>query len=96
MDKRSERIARRFDVPMLVAAGLVVPVLIVQESNASAGLRSVADALNWVIWTAFLTEAVMMLSVSQDRPRWLLKNPLDVAIVLFTNLLTFPWVVSSR
>jgi hypothetical protein len=33
MDERSERIARRFDMPMLVAALLVVPVVAVEQSS---------------------------------------------------------------
>ena len=84
VDERSEHLARRFDRPMLVAALLVVPVLIIQESNASTGLRSVADVLNWMIWLAFLSELVVMLSVSRDRRGWLLRHPLEVVIVLFT------------
>jgi hypothetical protein len=31
MDERGQRVSRRFDVPILVAALLVVPVLIVQR-----------------------------------------------------------------
>jgi hypothetical protein len=33
MDERSERIARRFQWPMLVAALLVIPVIVIEESN---------------------------------------------------------------
>jgi len=35
MDKRSERVARRFDLPMLVAALFVVPVVAVEQSDLS-------------------------------------------------------------
>jgi hypothetical protein len=31
MDERSERIAKRFEWPVLIAALLVVPILIVEE-----------------------------------------------------------------
>ena len=33
MDERSERISQRFEVPMLLAAVLVIPLLIIEESN---------------------------------------------------------------
>jgi voltage-gated potassium channel len=84
MDERSERIARRFDVPMLIAALLVVPVLILQESNVAPGLRPVADVLNWIIWLAFVTEVVVMLLVVPHREPWLRRHPLEVTIALFT------------
>jgi hypothetical protein len=85
MNERSERMAGRFRVPMLLAALLVIPVIVVQESNASSDIRVGADVLNWLIWLAFLAEFVAMLWVVPDRRRWLLKHPLEIAIVLFTG-----------
>ncbi len=85
MSERSERMAERFRVPTFVAALLVIPVIVVQESNTSADIRVVADVLNWLIWLAFLTEFVAMLWVVPDRRHWLLKHPLEIAIVLFTG-----------
>jgi voltage-gated potassium channel len=43
-----------------------------------------ATVLNWTIWTAFVVEVALMLSVVDDRWRWLRDNPLDVEIVLLT------------
>jgi voltage-gated potassium channel len=85
MNERSQQMADRFRVLMLVAALLVIPVIVVQESNTSSDLRVVADVLNWLIWLAFLAEFVAMLSVVPDRRHWLLKHPLEIAIVLFTG-----------
>jgi hypothetical protein len=42
VDERSERWARRFDWIVLVAATLVIPVVAIEESDASATLRSIA------------------------------------------------------
>jgi hypothetical protein len=39
-----------------------------------------ATVLNWTIWTAFVIEIGLMLSVVDDRWRWLRDHPLDVAI----------------
>jgi hypothetical protein len=46
MDERSERIARRFEKPMLVAALLVIPVLFIEESTVGEPLDAIAVALN--------------------------------------------------
>lgn len=47
MDERAERIARRFEVPLLVAAVLVVPVVNVEESDVGETWDTVATVLNW-------------------------------------------------
>lgn len=84
MDERSERIARRFDVPMLVAALLVVPVVAVEESSLGDPWRAVAGVLNWGIWLAFAAEVAVMLAVVPDRWLWIRTHPLEVFIVIVT------------
>jgi voltage-gated potassium channel len=84
MDERSERIARRFDIPMLVAALLVVPVVVVEESSLGRPWTSLAFALNWAIWIAFAAEVVVMIAVVPEKWRWLTAHPLEVFIVLAT------------
>lgn len=82
MDQRSERIARRFDYPMLVAALLVVPVVAVEQSSLGEPWRALAGVLNWVIWLAFLTEIVVMLAVVPQKWRWAREHPLELFIVI--------------
>jgi voltage-gated potassium channel len=84
VDERSERWARRFDWIVLVAAALVIPVVAVEQAETSDTLKTAAGILNWAIWLVFLAEVVFMLSVVPNRRRWLLDNPLDVAIVVLT------------
>ncbi len=83
-DTRSDRIARRFEKPMLVAALLVLPTVVIETANAGPTLRSAAAVLNWAIWTAFAVELATMLAVVPRRRRWLRAHPLEVAIVLLT------------
>jgi len=64
MDERSRRIAARFEVPMLVASLLVIPLLIIQESASSEPWTTIGDVLNWGTWLAFLSELVVMLIVA--------------------------------
>jgi voltage-gated potassium channel len=84
MDERSERIQHRFEWPMLVAALLVIPVLVVEESGFGEPWATMAAVLNWGIWLTFLTEALVMLYVVPRKRTWLTRNPLDVVIVVFT------------
>src|SRR5215211_5833024 len=81
---RSDRIARWFEVPLLVAALLAIPVIVVQESNFGPPWEGVADVLDWVIWGTFVLQLVVMLAIVPDRRRWLTDHPLEVLIVLLT------------
>ena len=47
--KRAARIERAFEVPMFIAALLVVPVVLIENSSVSHGWRTFAGALNWAI-----------------------------------------------
>jgi voltage-gated potassium channel len=69
---------------MLVAALLVVPVMVIEQSDRGAEWRTLAGVLNWAIWVAFAVELVVMLAVVRDRRSWLRSHPLEVAIVLLT------------
>jgi voltage-gated potassium channel len=81
---RASAVEKRFEVPMFIAALLVIPVVVLDASNVSHGWRGLATALNWLVWTAFAIELVTMLLVSDDRSRWARVHPLEVAIVVLT------------
>jgi voltage-gated potassium channel len=84
MDARSTRVAERLNTPMLIAAALTLPTVAITESHPGGALRDLAVALNWITWTAFLVELVVMLAVVPDRRKWLRHHPLDAIIVVFT------------
>jgi voltage-gated potassium channel len=84
MDPRSERAARAFEIPILVAALLVVPVIAVEQSSLGEPWTILAGVFNWLIWLAFAAEVAVMLAIVPDRWRWLRENPLEVAIVVLT------------
>lgn len=84
MDERSERIAKRFELPVTVAALLVIPVLILQQEDRGTTVNLIGDVLDWLSWGAFATEAVVMLSIVPDRREWLRRHFLEVAIVVLT------------
>lgn len=69
---------------MLVVAALALPTMIVQESSLGSPWQAAAAVLDWLIWSAFAFELVVMLAVVPDRKRWLLEHPLEVVIVALT------------
>ena len=93
---------QRLQVPMLVAALLVVPAIAIEQSEATDALNTVAIVINWATWLAFLAEAALMLWVVDSRWRWLREHPLEVAIVLVTPPFlpqarrTSPWGLRQR
>lgn len=82
MDERSERIARRLEIPVTIAALLVIPVLILQDPHRGEPWSTLGDVLDWVSWLTFAGEVVVMLAVVPDRRAWLRSHPLEIAIVL--------------
>jgi voltage-gated potassium channel len=81
---RAERIERRFEAPILVAALLVIPVIAIEQSSLGEPWPTIAEVANWLIWLTFLAEVVVMLAVVRERGRWLREHPLEVAIVVLT------------
>lgn len=69
---------------MLVAAALVVPSMYINNSGQEGAWSAVGTALDWLIWTAFAVELVVMLAVVPRKGEWLRRHPLEAAIVLFT------------
>ena len=84
MDERSRRVASRLEIPMLVAALLVIPTLAIEFSSLGPAWKDAAAVLDWLIWGAFAAEAAVMLWIVPRRGLWLLRHPLEVAIVVVT------------
>jgi voltage-gated potassium channel len=83
-DLRAERAAEWLRVPLIVAALLAIPTIIVQESDLGGSWEVLASVLDWCIWAVFAANLAIMLAVVPDRRRWLIQNPLDVLIVVLT------------
>jgi voltage-gated potassium channel len=85
IELRARRVAHVFELPTLVGALLVVPVILLQESSVSHHWRELAAILNWGIWLVFAAETGATLAVSPGRRvEWLRHHPLEVAIVVLT------------
>jgi voltage-gated potassium channel len=83
-EARAQRIQDRLEWPVVIAALLTIPILVIQESDFGEPWETVATILNWGTWLVFLGEAVIMLSVVPDRRRWLRHHLIDLAVVVIT------------
>lgn len=84
MNPRAIAMERRLQWPLMAAALLTIPAIAIEQSSAREQLATIANVLNWSIWVAFGAEIVLMLSVVDDRWRWIREHPLEVAIVILT------------
>jgi hypothetical protein len=63
VDPRAERAAAQLEIPLLVAALLTIPVLLLQQGNLGEPWDTIADVADWEIWSMFALELVVMLAV---------------------------------
>lgn len=84
MDERSERIAKWFEWPVLIAALAVIPVILIEQSNAKEPWDTIAAVGNWLIWLTFAVEFFTILAVVPRKRWWLRHHPLEVVIVFLT------------
>jgi voltage-gated potassium channel len=82
--KSPEQLARKIEVPLLIAALLTIPAIAIEESTLGQPWDTIGTLLNSVIWLAFLGEIIVMLRITTDRGAWLRRHPLEVAIVVLT------------
>lgn len=83
-DALAARVEAWFEIPLAIATLMVIPVIMLEEFQSSELERSIANGLDWIIWTAFLVELVTMLIVQRNRWQWLLEHPTDLIIVVLT------------
>ena len=74
----------RFEVPVIIAALLVIPAMALARSEPGSTLLLLAEALNIVIWLVFAAELAAILYVTPHRWRWMREHPLEPMIVLLT------------
>ncbi len=84
MDERSAKWEQRFTIPVIVGALATVPLLILEQNAHHEPLRSIAYIGDWVVWSVFALELIVMLAVVPSRWQYIREHPIDIAIVLLT------------
>lgn len=76
------KVRRRFEVPVLVAALLVVPVIFIEGRGTDPMWLSVAFWANWAIWAVFLLEFVSVTWLTDNRLAYAKRAWLDLFIIV--------------
>lgn len=89
-DPRGARWEARLRLPVLGAAWLAIPTVLLYFSSLEGWVALVAVTMAWSIWLVFLAEAVIMLSLVRDRLGWARGHVFGLVILL----VTFPLLTS--
>lgn len=86
-DRLRRRLERRFSIPMIVIALMIMPILIIEFFMKSqvadyAWLRLFLHLGTGVIWFAFAAEFILMVSVTERKFAYCKKHWIDLAIIL--------------
>ena len=86
LDQRGQRLAARFEVPVVVAAVLVIPAILIEARSTSPTLLTIGEVLDWLIWIVFAAEFFTLTAVAVNRRAYLRTAWLEIIVVV----LTFP------
>lgn len=96
MDERAARTERLLEIPIIAAAVLTVPFLLLQDDEHRGTWHEVGLVGSYVVWAAFAAEAAIMLAVVRSRGKWLREHPFDVVIVVLTPPFLFTAIQGLR
>ena len=89
-DPRGARWEARLRMPVLVAAWLAIPTVLLYFSSLKGWWAALALTLAWAIWLVFVVEAAIMLSVVAEKRAWANGHAFGLAIIVAT----FPLLTS--
>ena len=89
-DPRGALWEKRLHRPVLAAAWLAIPTVLLYFSSLHGWLAVLAVSMAWLIWLVFLVEAVIMLRVVRDRWAWARGHSFGLAVLIAT----FPLLTS--
>jgi voltage-gated potassium channel len=78
-NERAIKIGKKFEYPMLFAAAWI-PIQAYIESTSDVAMSPIFE---WVIWSLFLLETVVITKVVNNKARYLKQNWLNLFIVVF-------------
>ncbi len=95
--KALERFERAVELPLLVLALVMVPLLILPLLvDLPAALEAIFVACDWFIWAVFAVEYVVRLVLTPDRRRFVRREWADLLIVILPFLRPLRVVRSAR
>jgi voltage-gated potassium channel len=82
--RRAIRAQQLMNTPLMIAAALTLPSVILTETRETGTLAEVAQILNWGTWLAFCAELVVMLALVPDRLKYIRHHPVELVVVFLT------------
>jgi len=82
--ERAIRAEKLMEKPLMWAAVLTLPSVILMETQTSGWLAVASTILNWGTWLAFAVALVVMLVLVPNRWTYIKTHPLEVIIVVLT------------
>ena len=83
LSQRAAAANRRLELPVLVTALAVFPMLLIELVATDGWLSVLAVVLNWLIWTVFAIEVSVVTSLTDNRLAYLRKAWLHLAVIVF-------------
>ncbi len=83
-DPRGARWETRLRGPVLAAAWLAIPTVLLYFSSLEGWVAVLAVSMAWSIWLVFLVEAVIMLSVVRRKRAWARGHLFGIVILIAT------------
>jgi voltage-gated potassium channel len=80
----AEAVDEKLKIPLMVAALLVIPDLVLEEQPLSRSWHAVAVLGNWAIWLAFLVEFLAVMLLARDWRAWMRSYPLALPMLVLT------------
>ncbi len=84
-----KHIKEKFSVPMIIIALLIIPVILIEwqfydqaASYLQSDLSFILDMVQGFIWLAFTFEFIMMISISNEKIEYAIKNWIDILIII--------------
>ncbi len=93
---RARRAQELMNAPLMIAAVLTLPSVILSETNSTGALSDIATVLNWGTWLVFAFNLVLMLALVPDRLKYLRHHPIDLIVVVLTPPVLPPGLQALR
>ena len=74
---------RRLEFPVLFSALLVLPLFLIELIVPQGWSHPAAVIINWVIWTAFALDFILLISLTEHRLAYIRKDWLHVSVIPF-------------
>ena len=82
--ERAARVEQKLQTPLMIAAALTLPSVILMETRETGVLLTISTILNWGTWLMFALDVVLMLILVPNRLRYIKTHPVEIAIVILT------------